>query len=162
MLLILAWYSHLQRNFKQWTGNDSKGLMKVCIIYIHRCQADLRLTSYRFTCLPLRTLCLRICCARPVRLLISAISFGAWYTLRKLYNKLKTALPGIINTVKYFERLVSVKTDSLHFHGSTPPGIIQATFATSALLMGSALPLQNQSILRQSKSHGGDRTAMKH
>lgn len=87
------------RNFKQWTGNDSKALMKVSICNVLSIS---RLLIYHYRCisLPSKATSLRICCVASQRIWTSAILQDDQPTPPKHSHKCGTPWLGFIPIVR--------------------------------------------------------------
>jgi len=146
--------------FKQWTGDDSKALMKVCILIF---MIDI-LTNIMFT----RCTYLLFTVWSPQMLSNAFLHSLTSVTLHDILTLTATPLmPSIMPyiastpTVKFSDPQVCM-TMASRCHVSISLSTIMSISKILVLPMGSAHPSRNLTTLPLSKNHGDAQTAMKH
>ena len=135
------------RNFKQWTGDDSRALMKVnCLIisfiftFIYGC---------RFSSLLLRDMCPQTWLGLSMHTLISVTWSDATSWMERAWIKLTIPFVVSINIGKFFKRQVSEPwhQKASHYHDNMPWFITDHTSKTLEPQTVSVLRLLNQNTL---------------
>lgn len=140
------------RDFKQWTGDDSKALMKVTVLFYYR-NTHLNYT-YRFIFLQLLDMYLQIWSNASRHSLTSVTLCDVMLYLQRTLTVLKIHLHDSITTEISSSKLGFALTfPSL---ANTHSSITIVQFASLVHQMDCARRSRNLSILKQSRSLGGD------